>query len=171
MRLAGLLTARRPVVIELGQVSFLDASGLRPAAGPPGPGGSGVGVLSVGLSPALVAGTDRWIMTGALFLTAAGLASIRAHARVPPVIAGLASIGIAASPEPVHGSVPQHLAWTPFGAVTITAWPAFTARRSPARPLILNVRGAAASPPSSRSCSAGSSSSPKAAAPWAWPSA
>jgi len=80
------------------------------------------------------AGTDRWILTGALFLTggchlvtAAGLARVRPAARVLLVIAGLASIGISASPEPVRGSVPQHPAWTALGAVTITIWPAFTA--------------------------------------------
>jgi hypothetical protein len=96
------------------------------------------------------AGTDRWILTGALFLTggchlvtAAGLARVRPAARVLLVIAGLASIGMVASPEPVRGSVPQHLAWTALGAVTLTVWPAFTGRRSPARPLILSAGGAA----------------------------
>jgi hypothetical protein len=39
-------------------------------------------------------------------------------------VAGLAAIGIAASPEPVCGSTPRHLAWTVLGAVTITVWPA-----------------------------------------------
>jgi hypothetical membrane protein len=96
-------------------------------------------------------GTDRWIMTGALLLvgachlvTAAGLTGLQAPARVLLIIAGLASIGIAASPEPVHGPQPQHLAWTALGAVTIAIWPAFTARPGSSRPLILSVRGAAA---------------------------
>src|SRR6202044_2106797 len=90
------------------------------------------------------AGTDRWIMTGALFLvgvcqlvTAVGLAATRTPARIVLAVAGLSSIGIAASPEPVRGSTPQHLAWTALGAVAITVWPAFTARRSPSQPLIL----------------------------------
>jgi len=97
------------------------------------------------------AGTDRWIMTGALFLiggcylvTAAGLTGIRVPARILLIAAGLASIGIAASPEPVKGSTPQHLAWTSFGAVMIAVWPAFAARRAERRTLILGVRGAAA---------------------------
>jgi Protein of unknown function (DUF998) len=96
------------------------------------------------------AGTDRWIMTSALFLvggcnfvTAAGLTRVRLPARILLLVAGLSSIGIAASPEPVVGSTPQHLAWTSLGEVTITVWPAFTGRRRSPRPLILSIRGAA----------------------------
>lgn len=102
------------------------------------------------------AGTDRWVMTAALFLvggchllTAAGLTGLRRPARLLLVVAGLASIGIAASPEPAGGVTPQHLAWTSLGAVTIAVWPAFAAARTPAaartsaRPLILGRHGAA----------------------------
>ncbi len=96
------------------------------------------------------AGTDRWIMTGALllvggcyFATAAGLAGARLPARILLLVAGLSSIGIAVSPEPVVGSTPQHLAWTSLGEVTIAIWPAFTGRRGSPRPLILSIRGAA----------------------------
>jgi len=91
------------------------------------------------------AGTDRWIMTGALFLvggcqlmTAAGLAGVRVPARILLAVAGLCSIGIAVSPEPARGSTPQHVAWTSLGAVAIAVWPAFVARRAPPRPLILS---------------------------------
>ena len=66
----------------------------------------------------------------------------------PPVpcshVAGLAGIGIAASPEPARGATPRHLAWTMLGAVTIAVWPAFAARRAAPRPLILGVYGSAA---------------------------
>jgi hypothetical membrane protein len=96
-------------------------------------------------------GTDRWIMTSALilvgacyFVTAAGLPGVRVPARIVLMVAGLSSIGIAVSPEPVRGSTPQHLAWTSLGAVAITVWPAFTARRAPSQPLILRFRGAVA---------------------------
>ena len=96
-------------------------------------------------------GTDRWIMTSALFLvgagyfvTAAGLPGVRVAARIVLVVAGLSSIGIAVSPEPAGGSTPRHLAWTSLGAVAITVWPAFTALRAPSRPLILRARGAGA---------------------------
>jgi hypothetical protein len=96
------------------------------------------------------AGTDRWIMTGALFLVggcqlvaAAGLAGVGVPARILLAVAGLSSIGIAASPEPATGSTPQHLAWTSLGAVVIAVWPAFVARRAPPRPLILSSYGCA----------------------------
>src|SRR5580700_2922545 len=96
------------------------------------------------------AGTDRWIMTGALFLvggcqllTAAGLTGVRVPARIVLAVAGLSSIGIAASPEPARGSTPQHLAWTALGAVAIAVWPAFAARRAPPPPLILSSYGCA----------------------------
>jgi hypothetical protein len=92
-------------------------------------------------------GTDRWIMTSALFLvggcylaTAGGMTGLRKPARLLLIVAGLASIGIAASPEPASGSTPQHLAWTVLGAVTITAWPAVAAWRPPQRPLLLRAR-------------------------------
>ncbi len=97
------------------------------------------------------AGTDRWVMTGGLFLTAAcylvtaaGLTGIRASARALLVVAGLAGIGIAVSPEPATGATPRHLAWTVLGAVTTAVWPAFAARRASPRPLILTGCGSAA---------------------------
>jgi hypothetical membrane protein len=97
-----------------------------------------------------LAGTDRWIMTGALLavggchlITAAGLGALRAPARILLVIAGAASIGIAAYPEPASGSTPAHLAFTALGAVAIAIWPAFTVTRGSPRPLILSSVGAA----------------------------
>src|SRR5438445_4930059 len=97
------------------------------------------------------AGTDRWVMTGGIFLTggcylvtAAGLTGVRASARALLIVAGLAGIGIAASPDPARGTTPRHLAWTALGAVTITVWPAFAARRAAPRPLILSACGSAA---------------------------
>ncbi len=96
-------------------------------------------------------GAHPWIVTSALFAvggcylaTAAGLAGVRATARILLAVAGLCSIGIAASPEPVAGSTTQHLAWTALGAAVITVWPAFTVRRGPGQPLILTAGGAAA---------------------------
>src|SRR5579864_637324 len=97
------------------------------------------------------AGTDRWVMTGGIVLTggcylvtAAGLTGIRASAHALLIVAGMAGIGIAPSPEPARGATPQHLACTMLGAVTITVWPAFAARRAAPRPLILSVCGSAA---------------------------
>jgi hypothetical membrane protein len=97
------------------------------------------------------AGTDRWIMTGGLFLvagcylvTAAGLTGARASARALLIVAGLAGIGIAASPEPATGATPRHLAWTALAAVTTAVWPAFAAPRTSPRPPILSSYGSAA---------------------------
>jgi hypothetical protein len=97
------------------------------------------------------AGTDRWVMTGGIavtggcyLVTAAGLTGVRASARALLAVAGLAGLGIAASPEPARGPTPRHLAWTVLGAVTIAVWPAFAARRARPRPLILSLHGSAA---------------------------
>jgi hypothetical protein len=128
-----------PVLVTAG---WLVADAVQPAAYDPI--GKTVSVMSG------YAGTDRWIMTGALFLvggcqlvTAAGLAGVRVRARIVLAVAGLSGIGIAMSPEPVRGSTPQHLAWTSLGAVAIAVWPAFVARRSPSQPLILGRYGCA----------------------------
>jgi len=98
------------------------------------------------------AATDRWLVTGAVFLvsvglllTALGLSGMRTSARVVLAVTGVSGIGIAASPEPAHGTTPQHLVWTVVGAVALAIWPAFVARRRPARPrpLVLSVHGSA----------------------------
>ncbi|MCW2893698.1 MAG: putative integral rane protein [Actinomycetia bacterium] len=121
---------------------WLVADAVQPASY--SPMGTTISVMS-GL-----AGTDRWIMTGALLLvgacqlvTAAGLAGVRVPARVLLAVAGLSSIGIAVCPEPARGSTPQHLAWTALGAVALALAPAFVARRAPPRPLILSSYGCA----------------------------
>lgn len=88
------------------------------------------------------AGTDRWIVTAALYLiggcyvaTAAGLRAVDLPARIGLLVAGLAAIGIATCPEPAHGSTAQHLVFTGIGAVAITVWPVLVARRSPQAPI------------------------------------
>jgi hypothetical protein len=99
---------------------------------------------------AAIGATDRWIVTSALvfvgasyFVTAGCLPSLRMSARVVLLIAGISSIGIAVSPQPVDGSSAMHLVWTCLGAAAITVWPAFTASRAPS-PLILRARGVVA---------------------------
>src|SRR5258708_2124098 len=122
------------------------------------------------------AGTDRWVMTGGIVLvagcylvTAPGLTGIRASARGLLIVAGMAGLGIAASPDPARGATPRHLAWTVLGAVTIAVWPAFAARRASPRPLILGVCGSAAVTAVFVGA-AGCSPKPATAASWAWPS-
>jgi hypothetical membrane protein len=92
------------------------------------------------------AGTDRWVMTVALFLvggcylvTAAGLRRLGNRATVLLVVAGLSSICVAVNPEPAHGSTPQHLAWTALGEVAIAIWPASIIRRPSSRTPIPSV--------------------------------
>jgi hypothetical membrane protein len=98
---------------------------------------------------AALGATDRWIVTGALFLvgacyfvTAGCLPRLRRPARIVLLIAGISSIGIAVSPQPANGSSAMHMVWTCVGAAAITIWPAFTASRAPSPPLILRARGA-----------------------------
>jgi hypothetical protein len=83
-------------------------------------------------------GIDRWIMTDAMLLaggcyvvTAVGMAALRPAARVLLLVAGLCSVGIAASLEPASGPSALHLAWTTAGAITITIWPAVAGWRAP----------------------------------------
>jgi hypothetical protein len=93
------------------------------------------------------AATDRWIVTGALYgigvcylATAAGLRAVTLRARVGLVVAGLAAIGIAASPEPVSGGRAQHLIFTVIGAVAIAVWPALGAQTPTPASILVSAR-------------------------------
>jgi hypothetical membrane protein len=90
--------------------------------------------------------TDPWIITTTLILlgccylvTAAGLTGIRPAARVLLVIAGLSSLGIAASPESAGGPTAVHLAWTVIGAIIIAIWPAAAGWGSDGQFVVLSV--------------------------------
>ncbi|MGI8760479.1 MAG: DUF998 domain-containing protein [Jatrophihabitantaceae bacterium] len=92
-------------------------------------------------------GAHRWIMTSALvvvgllhLVTATGLRCLRPAARIVLVVAGLAALGVAAFPEPAHGSTVRHVACTAVGAVAIAAWPAFVGRLQWAGSAVLGVR-------------------------------
>jgi hypothetical protein len=96
-------------------------------------------------------GTDRWVMTAALLLTGscqvatgAGLAGVRLPARLLLILTGLSTLGMAASPEPVTGPTPRHLAFAVSCVVTTAVWPLLVARREPARSWILSPRGCTA---------------------------
>ncbi len=91
---------------------------------------------------------DRWVMTAGLFavggcyiLIAFGLTALWSFARLLLVIAGLAGIGLAASPVPAHGLTMRHLAFTVVGATVITVWPVFARLRIPPHALLVG-RGA-----------------------------
>jgi hypothetical protein len=92
------------------------------------------------------AGTDPWVMTAALLLvgscqiaTGAGLAGVRMPARILLILTGLSTLGIAASPEPVTGPTPRHLAFAVICVVTTAVWPVLVARRAPAPSRLLSV--------------------------------
>ena len=94
--------------------------------------------------------TDRWVMTVALLLvgscqiaTGAGLTAVRMPARILLILTGLSTLGIAATPEPVTGPTPRHLAFAVSCVVTTLVWPVLVARRAPAQPWILSVYGCA----------------------------
>jgi Protein of unknown function (DUF998) len=72
-------------------------------------------------------------------VTASGMPALWLPARILLVVAGLCSIGIALSPEPVTGPTPVHLAWTTLGCATIAVWPAVVAWRAP--PALAAVSG------------------------------
>jgi hypothetical protein len=93
-------------------------------------------------------GTDRWVMTAALLLvgscqiaTGAGLTGVGLPARILLIVTGVSTFGIAASPEPVTGPTPPHLAFAVSCAATTAIWPVLVARRAFARPWILSVYG------------------------------
>jgi hypothetical membrane protein len=94
------------------------------------------------------AGAHRWIVTGALLVagalhavTAAGLGGLHSRARISLLVAGAAAIGVAVCPEPSHGSTPQHLAFTVFGVIAISVWPAMVGARRYHWSRVLSVRG------------------------------
>jgi hypothetical protein len=96
-------------------------------------------------------GTDRWVMTGALFLvgatqiaTAAGLREVGLPARLLLVLTGVCTIGVASSPEPAPGPTPIHLAFAVSCVFTTAIWPIFVARREAAPSWPVSIYGCAA---------------------------
>jgi len=90
--------------------------------------------------------TDPWVMTAALFgvgscQVAAGLGLTRAaaQARLLLILAGLSTIGVAASPDAAGGPTPWHLAFAVASIATTLVWPLFTVCRGPGQPWVLGV--------------------------------
>jgi hypothetical membrane protein len=83
------------------------------------------------------AGTDRWIVTDALFvmgllylLLALRLTAVGTLARAGLAVSAACAVGVAASPEPVHGATTRHLIFTGAGAIAIAIWSALVPKRS-----------------------------------------
>jgi hypothetical membrane protein len=87
--------------------------------------------------------TDRWVMTSALaglgachVITALGLRPAGRAGRGVLAGGGVATLLVAAFPQPVHGnSVPHTIAAT-AAFISLGAWPMFAARRRPCAPLL-----------------------------------
>jgi hypothetical membrane protein len=94
---------------------------------------------------------DRWVMTIGLavvgachVVTAGGLRPARAAGRILLAIGGMATMVVAAVPQPVHGSSPGHTLAAGTAFVTLSWWPlAAHTSRSPVGALRLPVAAAA----------------------------
>jgi hypothetical membrane protein len=89
---------------------------------------------------------DPWVMTAALFgvgscqlATGLGLTRAPSQARLLLVLAGLSTIGVAASPDAASGPTPWHLAFAVSSILTTLVWPLFAVCREPGRPWVLSA--------------------------------
>jgi hypothetical membrane protein len=80
--------------------------------------------------------TDRWIMTSALaglgacqVVTALGLRPARTPGRVVLAAGGVATVLVAAFPQPAHGNSVAHTVAATVAFVALGAWPLAAARR------------------------------------------
>ena len=96
--------------------------------------------------------TDRWVMTTALaglgvchVLTAAGLAPARPLGRVVLASGGVATVLVAAFPQPVHGNSGAHTVAATAAFTALATWPAFAAHRRGNAPLLTRRVSASAS--------------------------
>jgi len=101
---------------------------------------------------AALGATDRFIMTSALaglgachVVTAAGLAPVRRRGRVVLATGGVATILVAAFPQPVHGNSVAHTIAASVAFVALGAWPALAAQRHSPAPLLRRGASVAAS--------------------------
>lgn len=91
---------------------------------------------------------DRWVMTSALagvgachVVTAAGLRPARVAGRLVLAGGGVATILIAAFPQPIRGDAVAHTIAAAAAFVALGAWPSFAARSGSSGPRLLR-RGA-----------------------------
>jgi hypothetical membrane protein len=93
--------------------------------------------------------TDRWIMTSALVgvgachaVTALGLLPARLPGRVALATGGVATVLVAAFPQPAHGNSVAHTVSATIAFVALGVWPLIAARRR-ATTRVLSPRTAA----------------------------
>ncbi|PZS34480.1 MAG: hypothetical protein DLM58_05670 [Pseudonocardiales bacterium] len=94
------------------------------------------------------AAADRWIMTLGLYavsicqlVVAIGLSAARPLARVLLVMGGLAGLGVAIFPQPMHGSGAAHMVFATLSVTFLALWPATLGSRSGSTPAVLTIRG------------------------------
>lgn len=94
---------------------------------------------------------DRWIMTAALAgvgvchtLTATGLRSAAVAGRALLATGGVATIVLAAFPQPVRGSSTVHVGAASVALTTLSLWPALAVWRHPGAPVRRGFYAAAA---------------------------
>jgi len=94
---------------------------------------------------------DRWVMTSALaglgacyVITAAGLRLARCAGRVVLAGGGVATLLVAAFPQPTHGNSVSHTVAATVAFISLGAWPMFAARHRPRAPLLTPTASAAA---------------------------
>jgi len=87
--------------------------------------------------------TDRWLMTAALAglggchaVTAAGLGPARRAGRVVLGCGGVATVLVAAFPQPAHGNSTAHTAAASAAFIALAAWPALAWHRRIWAPLL-----------------------------------
>jgi hypothetical membrane protein len=95
--------------------------------------------------------TDRWLMTGALaglgacyVATALGLRPARPAGRAVLVGGGIATLLVAAFPQPIHGNSVAHTIAAAVAFTCLGVWPVFAARRQPCAPLLTRAATSAA---------------------------
>jgi len=95
---------------------------------------------------------DRWVMTSALaglglchFITATGLRPAARGGRAVLAGGGVATLLVAAFPQPARGNSTAHTVAAATAFVALGAWPAFAARRSMWAPLLTPTNSALAS--------------------------
>jgi hypothetical membrane protein len=96
--------------------------------------------------------TDRWVMTSALaglglchVVTAVGLRPARRAGRLVLAGGGLATVMVAAFPQPVKGNSVAHTVAATVAFVALAVWPAGAARKGRRAPLLTPSTSAAAS--------------------------
>lgn len=94
---------------------------------------------------------DRWVMTSALaglgachLVTAAGLTPARTAGRLLLGGGGLATVLVAAFPQPAHGDSVAHTVAATSAFAALALWPAFAWRRRPGGPLLSRARSLSA---------------------------